>query len=81
MNAKIQSITPEQQAQLPIWHAEWLKIGSETNAADRPRAEAAIARMYSELGESVPQFIWCDSPLTCSAALERLFAELPENAR
>ena len=64
MTAKIEKLTPQQEIQLRDWHAEWFRIGTSTEPADRPRAEAAITAMYAEMGEKVPHFIWFDSPAT-----------------
>jgi len=47
----------------------WFRIGTCTDPADRPRAEAVIARMYAEVGAASPRFFWCDSPLTAQVAL------------
>jgi hypothetical protein len=63
---RIEKLTPEQEELLIVRREEWLRIGS-SGPSDRPRAEAAIAAMYSKIGEAPPVFLWLDSPL--SAAL------------
>jgi hypothetical protein len=47
----------------------WFLAGASTEPADRPRAEAAIARMYAAIGASAPRFVWCDSPMTAQLVL------------
>ena len=45
------------------WCAEWRPVGEDTAPANRSRAEAAIARLYREIGERPPRFTWCLSPI------------------
>ena len=73
--AKIESLTDAQIAQFPRYVREWTTIGTSTEPADRPRAEAAIGRMYAIAGLEVPRIVWCDSPLSMvltKAALEKM---------
>ena len=65
--AKIESLTTEQVAAMPSYVAEWIGHGTCTEPANRPRAEAAIRRMYAQAGLAEPRIIWFESPL--SAAL------------
>jgi hypothetical protein len=65
---KIEKLTDEQAARLPLFRNEYLRHGTNTAPADRSRAEAAFASAYRSIGrESVP-VIWVDSPLTASLA-------------
>src|ERR1700749_5321840 len=66
MTKKIESLTPGQELNLIEWRDRWFRAGTCTNAADRPRAEAAITQMYAEIGKPAPRFIWADSPLTAN---------------
>jgi hypothetical protein len=73
MAAKIERLTPEQQARIPEFVEYWTKVGLSTEPADRPRAEAAIAAMYAGSNLPPPQaIVWCGSPL--SLALARALA-------
>lgn len=73
MAAKIERLTAEQQARIPDFVEHWTQVGLSTEPADRPRAEAAIARMYAGSNLAPPQaIIWCGSPL--SLALARALA-------
>ena len=47
----------------------WFRVGTCTEPADRPCAEAVITRIYGDLGASPPRFVWCDSPLTAQLVL------------
>ena len=60
----IEKLTPEQEAQIPIYYDEWYKWGTCTDAADRPKAEQAVIGMLKEAGKYNNQrIVWCDSPL------------------
>ena len=66
---KIAALTPEQIAKFPEYVKKWTDIGLSTQPADRPRAKAAIEKMYQTAGKKAPQIVWCGSPL--SQALTR----------
>ncbi|MCH8076533.1 MAG: hypothetical protein IIC13_04570 [SAR324 cluster bacterium] len=66
----IRALTPEQEVLLTRFRDEWEQIELCTDAADRPRAEAAIANLYRDLGKNVPRFVWCDSPLSAYRAMD-----------
>lgn len=72
LRRRIATLTPAQEALLPAWRDRWFRIGTCTDPADRPRAEAAIAAMYAELGRPAPRFVWTASPLTASLVLHLL---------
>jgi hypothetical protein len=55
-------LTPEQVAKLENYHKEWFKIGTCTDPADRPRAEAAITELYKMAKLDKPEFLWVNSP-------------------
>jgi hypothetical protein len=77
MTRKIEKLTPEQQELLPRWREEWLNVGLCTEPADRPRAEAAIAKMYAAIGKKPPLYLWAPSPLSAHFYLH-FFKELPK---
>jgi hypothetical protein len=60
---KINALTPEQEALLPVYRDRWRAIGLQTGPADRPRAEAAVQWIYAQAGLSAPRIVWCGSPL------------------
>src|SRR6185437_8284887 len=60
---KIQKLTAEQEALLPIVRDEWLAHGLSTKPANRAEAEAGVAAAYRAAGLQSPQFIiWLGSP-------------------
>ena len=74
---KIESLTAEQKAKFPEYVRRWTEIGLSTEVADRPRAEAAMVRMYEIAGLKPPRIVWCGSPL--SMALTRaVLLKVPE---
>jgi hypothetical protein len=70
--AKIERLTPEQAAQVPIWRNRYLRAGLSTEPADRERAEAAFAAAYRRIGREPVPVVWADSPLTASLLLHGL---------
>jgi hypothetical protein len=59
----------------PEMRAEWLARLFSTAAADRPRAEAAVRRLYAAAGFAEPRhFLWFDSPCAASWPLALLAA-------
>ena len=59
----IDSLTSEQEALLDVYAEKWIAIGLDATPADRPRAEAAIARVYTAGGLRPPgEIVWCQSP-------------------
>lgn len=63
MGKVITELTPEQEALLPLFMEEWMGVNTDTEPADRPRAEAAISGLYRVANYAPPRFIWYDSPL------------------
>jgi hypothetical protein len=60
---KIEKLTPEEEALIPIVRDEWLKIGLATGPADRAAAQAAISDTYRAAGLEPPhRWIWFGSP-------------------
>ena len=55
--------------------AEWLQYLVSTSPADRPRAEAAVRRLYTAAGFAEPRHVlWFDSPFEASWAVAVLVA-------
>lgn len=48
---------------------DWQACGLATEPADRPAAEASLARLYARQGRTRPQFLWVDSPYAALAHL------------
>ena len=69
MIKKIEKLTPEQEAYLPIFRDEWLKIGLSTERVDKARATAAVKALYAAAGEAEPVVMHFDSPMQCIMAI------------
>jgi hypothetical protein len=67
--SKPREVTSAHAAQLRQWLAEWLAIGRDTEPADRPCAETAIAGLYREMGREPPCFRWALSPADAGVIL------------
>jgi len=63
------SVETEARARMAEFRKGWFRVGTCTDPADRPRAEAAISRMYAALGAASPRFVWCDSPMAAQQAV------------
>jgi hypothetical protein len=76
----IEQLTDAQIAKFPEYVKRWTEIGLCTDAADRPRAEAAIVRMY-EIGrkKEPKRIIWCGSPLSSGLVYTVLKKKLGES--
>lgn len=61
----IEKLTPEQEAQLPLYAKKWEDIGKCTLPANRPEAEAGMRLTYKQ--ENLPDiklFVWFKSPVS-----------------
>lgn len=64
----IDTLTPEQEALLPLYVDRFRQIGMSTAPTDRMAAEAAVKRAHAYLSKSGacspnPEIIWADSPM------------------
>ena len=75
------TLTPEQEALLPVVRDEWIAHGLSTTPADRPAAERGVYDAYRAAGLEPPRsFIWLGSPMAgCIGAA--MLANLPESAQ
>jgi hypothetical protein len=81
--SRIERLTPEQAALIPIWHQRWLEIGMCEQPIDRVLARSAIERAYATINKPTPLIVFCDSPATSSlgvAVWPHLMAGLKKNA-
>ncbi len=61
--SRIEKLTPEQEAYLPIFREKYLQKGLCTEQANFDLAFDAIDRAYAQIGKSAPKFRWrVDSP-------------------
>ena len=68
---KIESLTAEQKALLPVHRAKYLKIGWSTEPADRPRAEKGMKALYRRMNLAEPEFVWLPSPLAAVELIKK----------
>ena len=60
---KIDKMTPEQEAKIPIYLDKYLKVGRRTAPMDHVKVEELITKLYEEwLGETKPIIVHCQSP-------------------
>jgi hypothetical protein len=59
---KIESLTPEQEAQLEVYRDKWLAIGLSTEPLDEAEAIAAVENLYTEAGHDKPTITFVDGP-------------------
>ena len=73
--ARINKLTPEQEADLSATRDKWLEIGLSTVPIGREASKAAVAKMYECAGLPVPKvFIFLDSPRQGAMAAARAVA-------
>lgn len=71
---KIEKLTAEQEAYLPIFREEWLRTGLKAGAENKELAESTIYKIYEMHNLKTPQILWFDSPVSCNAIIN-LFNE------
>ena len=68
--AKIEKLTPEQEADLPIFRQHYLDIATNGGRIDRPVLETALADAYAVIGQPAPKLFIFDSPAECLLAIK-----------
>ncbi len=61
LGIKIEKLTPEQEALIPVYRDKWRKIAYGNQPCDRSIAAEAVKAAYKLIGEQ-PEVIFCDSP-------------------
>lgn len=74
--SKITELTPDQEAELPIFRQHYLDIATTGGRIDRPALEAALTDAYAEIGKPAPRLFIFDSPAECLLAI-KIF-QMPE---
>ena len=68
---RLETLTPEQEARIPVVRQEWLDRMSQP--IDRVKARQAIEAIYEFAGKAKPQhFVFTDSPMTAILAIETI---------
>ena len=67
MMTKIETLSDEQKALMPVYRDKWLDIGLASGPTDKVKSEAAVRKAYRCAGIPEPElFIWTESPLHSS---------------
>jgi hypothetical protein len=67
---KIDKLTPEQEAQIPVIREKWKAIALSTERIDRQKATVAVKAAYGALNLNEPEILFFDSPLAAVNFLE-----------
>lgn len=78
---KIERLTPEQEAELPVFRQRYLDIACGGGRIDRPALEAALADAYAVIGKPAPKLFIFDSPAACMFRNDREYDPYAELAR
>lgn len=71
----LDQLTPEQEAQIPLYIEKWKKIALSTERIDRQRATDAITAAYQWFDCEAPEIIFFDSPYEAFKELEDSWKE------
>jgi hypothetical protein len=69
---KIEKLTPEQKALIPVYREKWRKIALSTEPIDKEKAAEAVKNAYEMIGEEEPKIIFCDSPYSVFSYWENI---------
>lgn len=78
---QITELTPEQKQRLIEYREEYFRYGTSTEPADRPRAEAAIARAYRRIGREPVPVHWVNSPIEAAQLMDELEGSADDTRR
>ncbi|MFB2923517.1 MULTISPECIES: DUF6745 domain-containing protein [Aerosakkonema] len=59
---RIDKLTLEQEALIPIIRQKWRAIALSTKRIDRKKAAAAVRSVYELMGKKEPKIVFCESP-------------------
>ena len=62
MSQKIEQLTPEQEALIPVYREKWRRIALSTKPIDRQKAADTIKAAYAAVCFEEPYILFCDSP-------------------
>lgn len=69
---KIEKLTPEQEALIPVYREKWRAIALSTEPIDRQKAKEAVLAAYAAIGKPEPKVLFCDSPQAVPKTLTSL---------
>ena len=68
----IENLTPEQEADLPIFRQQYLDIACGGGRIDREALQDGLSRAYARIGKPAPALLVFTSPTMCMMALKVL---------
>jgi hypothetical protein len=60
--SRIETLTPEQEALIPVIRDKWRRIVLSTEPIERKRAKKAAKTAYAAIDLKEPRVIFCDNP-------------------
>ena len=75
MATKIDRLTSEQEALIPIYRDKWRQMALSTERVDRALATEAIKAVYAAIAQPAPEILFCESPLAVPQVLTRLLQQ------
>ena len=70
-DAKVENISPEQEATLPGYVEKWVNKARTTEPIDQIETAKWVGRAYQVAGLEVPEIIYCVSPKEAAAEIEK----------
>jgi hypothetical protein len=77
---KIESLTPEQEALIPVYREKWKAIALSTEPINRQKASDAVKAAYTAVDKEEPEILFFDSPnlMLYHAALNKAVLSQPD---
>lgn len=75
---KIEKLTPEQEALIPVYLEKWRKIAFSTEPIDKEKAAEAVKEAYTLIGRKEPKILFCKSPYAANRKWERIWRQQPQ---
>jgi len=69
MDERYPILTPEQEAEIPVYQKKWRAVALSTEAIDRRKAAAAVKNVYKLMGKTAPKIEFCPSPYAALVAM------------
>jgi len=79
MTDKIEKLTPEQEALVPVYRQRYFDIGWSTDETDREAAEKAMRELHEIKGWDQPEIVWFQSPYAAVDTIIESSDKDPEN--
>ena len=78
MSEKIENLTPEQEAQLPVYRDRWIDIGLSTEPINKDTIEGVVNEVYKSAGLALPKnILFADSPKHAVSIISELCDDGP----